>query len=55
MLKKIALIIFTTFALTLNVHASSDGELVLKKNDPTEIKECWEGFNRATFALNQGL
>tara|TARA_B100001121_G_scaffold233207_1_gene206614 strand:- start:543 stop:1328 length:786 start_codon:yes stop_codon:yes gene_type:complete len=55
MLKKIALILFTTFALTLNVHASSDGELVLKKNDPTEIKECWEGFNRATFALNQGL
>ena len=55
MLKKILLILITTCALTLNVSASSDGELLLKKNDPTEIKECWEGFNRATFALNKGL
>jgi len=55
MLKKISLIIITTFALTLNVSASSDGELILKKNNPSEVKECWEGFNRATFALNQGL
>ena len=55
MLKKIALILFTTCAITLNVHASSDGELLLKKNNPTEVNECWEGFNRATFALNQGL
>nr|WP_256998023.1 VacJ family lipoprotein [Candidatus Pelagibacter ubique] len=45
----------TTLTLTLNVMASSDGELLLKKNDPAEVKECWEGFNRATFALNQGL
>ena len=55
MIKKISLIIITTFALTLNVGASSDGELILKKNNPSEVKECWEGFNRATFALNQGL
>jgi phospholipid-binding lipoprotein MlaA len=37
------------------LSASSDGELLLKKNDPAEVKECWEGFNRASFALNQGL
>ena len=55
MLKKIALIVITTFTLTLNVNASSDGELLIKKNEPTEIKECWEGFNRVSFALNQGL
>jgi phospholipid-binding lipoprotein MlaA len=41
--------------LTLNVNASSDGELLIKKNEPAEIKECWEGFNRVSFALNQGL
>ena len=55
MCRKILIIAFTTLALTLNVNASSDGELLLKKNDPTEIKECWEGFNRMSFALNQGL
>ena len=55
MIKKLTLIIFTTLALTLNVSASSDGDLLLKKNEPAEIKECWEGFNRFSFALNQGL
>ena len=55
MIKKIIVIIITTFTIILNAQASSDGELLLKKNNPTEVKECWEGFNRATFALNQGL
>ncbi len=56
MLKRFYIIIITTLALTLNVSAASDGELLLsKKNDPTQVKECWEGFNRASFALNQGL
>ena len=55
MIKKITITLITTIALIVNVNASSDGELLLKKNDPTEVKECWEGFNRASFALNQGL
>ena len=55
MLKKMTITLITTIALIVNVNASSDGELLLKKNDPTEVKECWEGFNRASFALNQGL
>ena len=55
MLKKILVIIITTLALTLNANAGSDGNLILKKNDPTEIKDCSEGFNRASFAFNQGL
>jgi phospholipid-binding lipoprotein MlaA len=55
MLKKFLIIVITTFALTLNVGASSDGDLVLKKNNPAEINDCFEGFNRASFALNQGL
>jgi phospholipid-binding lipoprotein MlaA len=55
MYKKLILTVITTLALTTNVSASSDGDLLLKKNDPTEIKDCWEGFNRATFSLNQGL
>ena len=55
MIRKIAIVLITTFALTLNLNAASDGDLVLKKNDPTEIKDCSEGFNRASFALNKGL
>ena len=31
MLKKFVIVVFTTFALTLNVSASSDGDLILKK------------------------
>ena len=55
MFKKSALILITTLALTLNSYAGSDGELLLKKNDPTQVKECFEKFNRASFALNQSL
>ena len=55
MLKKIAIITITTLALTMNVNASSDGDLILKKNNPAEIEDCSEGFNKASFALNQGL
>ena len=55
MLKKIAIILIATFALVSNSNASSDGELILKKNNPSEIKDCFEGFNRASFAFNQGL
>ena len=55
MLKKIVITLFTTFALTLSAYGASDGELLLKKNDPKEIKDCSETFNRTTFAINQGL
>ena len=51
MIKKIIVILITTFTLITNATASSDGDLLLKKNDPTEIKECWEGFNRASFSF----
>ncbi|MDC1132938.1 VacJ family lipoprotein [Candidatus Pelagibacter sp.] len=55
MIRKITITLITTIALIVNVNASSDGELLLKKNNPAEVRECWEGFNRASFALNQGL
>ena len=54
-MKKFVITLFTTFALTVGAYGASDGELLLKKNDPKEIKDCSETFNRATFALNQGL
>ena len=55
MFKKFILLSFTTLALTFNANAASDGELILKKNEPSEIKDCSETFNRATFAFNQAL
>ena len=55
MLKKFAIILITTFTLISNVSAGSDGEIILKKNNPSEIKDCSEKFNRATFSVNQAL
>ncbi len=55
MFKKIIIILITTLTLTLNTQAASDGELLLKKNQPSEIKDCFEKLNRATFAFNKAL
>ena len=55
MIKKFTIILITTLALTVNTNAGSDGELLLKKNDPSNVKDCFEGLNRATFAFNQAL
>ena len=54
-MKKLLVIIFTTLALTLNANAGSDGDLILKKNEPTEVKDCFKKINRVTFAFNQTL
>ena len=55
MLKKLTITIIYIFLLAFNANAGSDGELVLKKDQPQEIKDCFEKLNRATFAFNQGL
>ena len=55
MLKKITITIIATLTLTLNVFAASDGDIILKKNQPSEIKDCSETFNRGVFAFNQTL
>ena len=55
MMKKFVIIIFTTLALVVNASAGSDGELLLKKNQPSEVKDCFEKINRVTFAFNQTL
>ena len=54
-MRKIVILIFTTLALTLNANAGTDGELILKKNQPSEVNDCFEKINRATFAFNQTL
>ena len=54
MLKKI-ITILVSILFTFNVYASSDGELLLKKNQPSDVKDCFEKINRATFAFNEVL
>ena len=55
MFRKIIITSISIILLALNVNAASDGELILKNNQPSEIKDCFENLNRATFSINQGL
>ena len=55
MLRKLIITTIAIFLLTFNANAGSDGELVLKKDQPKEIKDCFEKLNRVTFSFNQGL
>tara|TARA_B100000902_G_C27228657_1_gene873597 strand:+ start:226 stop:1011 length:786 start_codon:yes stop_codon:yes gene_type:complete len=55
MFRKFTIILAAFWLLTSNVNAGSDGELLLKKNQPAEVKDCFEKINRATFAFNQVL
>ena len=55
MIKKLLILIFSITLLSYNVNAASDWELILKKNQPSEVKDCFEKINRATFSFNQAL
>ena len=54
-MKKIIILFLLSSLLTFNVSADTDGENNLSKKKPSEVKDCFEGLNRSTFALNQGL
>ena len=55
MFRKLILVTVSILMLSVNANAGSDGELVLKKNQPTDVKDCFESLNRVTFAFNQAL
>ena len=55
MFRKLVLIIAVIFLTAFSANAGSDGELILKKNQPNEVKDCFESLNRATFTFNQAL
>ena len=55
MLKKLLITIISVLLLAFNANAGSDGDLVLNKNQPDKIKDCFEKLNRTTFAVNQSL
>lgn len=54
-MKKTILAILLSFLLISNLNASSKEELILNKNQPSEIKDCFETLNRATFTFNKAL
>ena len=48
-------IVFIQFVGTF-AYAGSDGKIELsKKNNPENVKDCFEGVNRAVFSFNNGL
>ena len=55
MLKKLTITLFSIFLLAFNANAGSDGEILLSKEKPEQIKDCFENLNRQTFAFNQSV
>ena len=54
-MKKIIITSLISLMLATNVYADTDGENSLSKKNSGAVKDCFEGLNRATFSLNQGL
>jgi phospholipid-binding lipoprotein MlaA len=54
-MKKIILTSLIALILTSKVIAGTDGENKLSKQNSKPTKDCFESFNRGTFALNKGL
>ena len=53
-MKNIIITLLISTLISCNVSAGTDGENNLSKNSKP-VKDCFEGLNRATFTLNQGL
>jgi len=53
-MKKFLITSLISLMLTTSLSAGTDEENNLSKK-PETVKDCFEGFNRATFSLNQGL
>ena len=54
-MKKIIITSLISLMLAANASADTDGENNLSKRNPGEVKDCFEGINRATFKFNQVL
>ena len=52
---KILITTLITFIVTFSANAGSSGKNELSRNNPKQVKDCFENLNRGTFALNQGL
>ena len=54
-MKRVLIAVFLTLSLSFASYAGSDGGNELSKKSDASVKDCFEGLNRGTFALNQGL
>mgnify|MGYP001161201609 FL=1 len=54
-MKKILITVLVSLILASGTYADTDGQNSLSKKKQGKIKDCFEGLNRATFSLNQGL
>ena len=54
-MKKIIITALISLMLATNVSAATDGENSLSKKNSGQVKDCFEGLNRATFKFNQAL
>ena len=54
-MKKFLITSLISLMLAANVSADTDGENNFSKKNSSQVKDCFESLNRATFALNQGL
>ena len=54
-MNKILITTLITFIVTFSANAGSSGKNELSRNNPKQVKDCFENLNRGTFALNQGL
>ena len=55
-MRKIILIFCLSVLCSITANAGSDGESSLKaKNQPEEVKDCFEKVNRGVFAFNKAL
>jgi phospholipid-binding lipoprotein MlaA len=54
-MKKFIISFLLAMILAFNVNADTDGENKLSKKNSSEVKDCFEKVNRATFKFNQVL
>ena len=54
-MKKFLTIALVSIILSSSVHAGTDGENSLSKENPGQVKDCFETVNRVTFKFNETL
>ena len=54
-MKRILILIFVSYFLSVSVYAGSDGSNELSKKSNEPVKDCFEGLNRGIFAFNQAV
>ena len=54
-MNRILKVVILSLFMATSSMAGSDGQNELSKNTNGQVKDCFEGINRAVFSFNQGL